>query len=223
MPPALVLNVNGYIVKGPLHGRAMVLLEFGSEGFYEAIQDKFEFLKRRYREWNKSNMLSVKNVKAKYKEGLEALEAIIDRGDGNEGIVNKRTEVEEWNESPKAVKGEFFQHFNSRFDEPDASRATINIRYLKTLTYDQHNELESEVSNVKIKRAVWDCGTDKSPGPDGFTFGFYRRFWKIIENDVYDVVKYFFTYGNIPKGLQLRSLSYSLIPKIPEANSGKRI
>ncbi|GJZ88658.1 RNA-directed DNA polymerase, eukaryota [Tanacetum coccineum] len=50
------------------------------------------------------------------------------------------------------------------------------------------NELESEVSNVEIKRAVWDCGTDKSPGPDGFTFGFYRRFWKIIENDVYDVV-----------------------------------
>ncbi|GJQ92896.1 hypothetical protein Tco_0004035 [Tanacetum coccineum] len=174
-------------------------------------------------------MLSVKNVKAKYKEELEALEAIINRGDGNEEIVNKRTEVVNniqkfdkihssemaqkakvkwsiegdentgffhgvlnkkwsilnirgimvdgnWIESPKAVKGEFFQHFSSRFDKPDASRSTINMRYPKTLTYDQHNELESEVSNVEIKRAIWDCGTDKSSGPDGFTFGFYRRF-----------------------------------------------
>ncbi|GJW43867.1 RNA-directed DNA polymerase, eukaryota [Tanacetum coccineum] len=233
---------------------------------------KLKFLKAKIREWNKSNMLSVKNVKAKYKEELEALEAIIDRGDGNEEIVNKRTEVVNniqkfdkihssemaqkakvkwsiegdentsffhgvlnkkrsilnirgimvdgnWIESPKAVKGEFFQHFSSRFDKPDASRATINMRYPKTLTYDQQNELENEVSNVEIKRAVWDCGTDKSPGPDGFTFGFYRRFWKIIENDVYDAVKYFFTYGNIPKGCN--SSFIALIPKIPDANMVK--
>ncbi|GKE68842.1 hypothetical protein Tco_1526914, partial [Tanacetum coccineum] len=39
-------------------------------------------------------------------------------------------------------------------------------------------ELELEVSKDEVKRAVWDCGTDKAPGPDGFTFGFYRRFWK---------------------------------------------
>ncbi|GJX14925.1 RNA-directed DNA polymerase, eukaryota [Tanacetum coccineum] len=54
---------------------------------------KLKFLKAKIREWNKSNMLSVKNVKAKYKEELEAFEAIIDRGDGNEEIVNKRTKV----------------------------------------------------------------------------------------------------------------------------------
>ncbi|GKA28194.1 RNA-directed DNA polymerase, eukaryota [Tanacetum coccineum] len=240
--------------------------------FITGMRWKLKFLKAKIREWNKSNMLSVKNVKAKYKEELEALEAIIDRGDGNEEIVNKRTEVVNniqkfdkihssemaqkakvkwsiegdentsffhgvlnkkrsilnirgimvdgnWIESPKAVKGEFFQHFSSRFDKPDASRATINMRYPKTLTYDQQNELESEVSNVEIKRAVWDCGTDKSPGPDGFTFGFYRRFWKIIENDVYDAVKYFFTYGNIPKGCN--SSFIALIPKIPDANMVK--
>ncbi|GJS79488.1 zf-BED domain-containing protein [Tanacetum coccineum] len=50
-------------------------------------------------------------------------------------------------------------------------------------------------------------------------FGFYRRFWKIIENDVYDVVKYFFTYGNIPKGCN--SSFIALIPKIPDANMVK--
>nr|GFA04978.1 RNA-directed DNA polymerase, eukaryota [Tanacetum cinerariifolium] len=53
----------------------------------------------------------------------------------------------------------------------------------------KNDDLEREVSNEDIKRAVWDCGTDKAPGPDGFTFGFYRRYWHIIGNDVVDVVK----------------------------------
>nr|GEZ66727.1 RNA-directed DNA polymerase, eukaryota, reverse transcriptase zinc-binding domain protein [Tanacetum cinerariifolium] len=45
-----------------------------------------------------------------------------------------------------------------------------------------------EVSKEEIKKAVWDCGIDKSPGPDGFTFGFYRQYWKLIENDVVDAI-----------------------------------
>ncbi|GJR09737.1 RNA-directed DNA polymerase, eukaryota, reverse transcriptase zinc-binding domain protein [Tanacetum coccineum] len=72
-------------------------------------------------------------------------------------------------------------------------------------------ELELEVSKDEVKRAVWDCGTDKAPGPDGFTFGFYRRFWKVIENDVFDAVNHFFTYGDIPKGCN--SSFIALIPK----------
>ncbi|GJV13201.1 RNA-directed DNA polymerase, eukaryota, reverse transcriptase zinc-binding domain protein [Tanacetum coccineum] len=55
--------------------------------------------------------------------------------------------------------------------------------------------------------------------PDGFTFGFYRRFWKVIENDVFDAVNHFFTYGYIPKGCN--SSFIALIPKIPDANMVK--
>ncbi|GJT02284.1 hypothetical protein Tco_0823453 [Tanacetum coccineum] len=48
--------------------------------------------------------------------------------------------------------------------------------------------LSCMVSKKRVKRAVWDCGTDKSPGPDGFTFGFYRHFWSTIENDVFEAI-----------------------------------
>nr|GFA79039.1 RNA-directed DNA polymerase, eukaryota [Tanacetum cinerariifolium] len=41
----------------------------------------------------KKNMLSAKNVKAKYKDELEALEVISVKGDGNVEVVNKRMEV----------------------------------------------------------------------------------------------------------------------------------
>nr|GEU58179.1 Rho GDP-dissociation inhibitor 1-like [Tanacetum cinerariifolium] len=37
------------------------------------------------------------------------------------------------------------------------------------LSLEQQVDLERNVSNEEIKSAVWDCGTNKSPGPDGFT------------------------------------------------------
>ncbi|GKB46521.1 RNA-directed DNA polymerase, eukaryota [Tanacetum coccineum] len=90
------------------------------------------------------------------------------------------------------------------------------MSFPKSLSSDHQRELESKVTNDEIKKAVWDCGTDKAPGPDGFTFRFYRRFWYLIESDVYDVVRYFFTYHDIPKGCN--SSFIALIPKIPDAN-----
>ncbi|GJV60638.1 RNA-directed DNA polymerase, eukaryota [Tanacetum coccineum] len=191
------------------------------EGFNKVVEDAW-----REGPCDKTNAMLSMMMKLKFLKAMLTKVKWSIEGDKNtsffHGVLNKKQSIlnirgimvdGNWIESPKAVKSEFFQHFSSRFNKPDASRATINMRYPKALTYDQQNELESEVSNVEIKRAVWDCGTDKSPGPDGFTFGFYRRFWKIIENDVYDVVKYFFTYGNTSKGCN--SSFIALIPKIP--------
>ncbi|GJW71742.1 RNA-directed DNA polymerase, eukaryota [Tanacetum coccineum] len=233
------------------------------------MMGKLKYLKTKIREWNKTNMLCVKNVKAKYKVDLEDVEAIIDNGNGNEEVVNKRAEIVNnlqsidklhsletaqkvkvkwsvegdenssffhgmlnkkrnllnirgimidgiWIDNPNRVKREFFNHFSKRFCKPDPRRALIQMKYQKCLSSEQRTELESEVTNDEIKRAVWDCGTDKAPGPDGFTFGFYRRFWYIIESDVYDAVKHFFTYEDIPKGCN--SSFIALIPKIPGAN-----
>ncbi|GKB09037.1 RNA-directed DNA polymerase, eukaryota, reverse transcriptase zinc-binding domain protein [Tanacetum coccineum] len=83
----------------------------------------------------------------------------------------------------------------------------------------QQADMEAEVSNEEIKRAVWDCGIDKSPGPDGFTFGFYRHFWKLIDKDVMAAVKHFFHSGFIPKGVN--SSFIALIPKSPDAKMVK--
>ncbi|GJS45683.1 RNA-directed DNA polymerase, eukaryota, reverse transcriptase zinc-binding domain protein [Tanacetum coccineum] len=121
-----------------------------------------------------------------------------------------------WIDNPNRVKREFFNHFSKRFCKPDPRRALIQMKYQKCLSSEQRTKLESEVTNDEIKRAVWDCGMDKAPGPDGFIFGFYRRFWYIIESDVYDAVKHFFTYKDIPKGCN--SSFIALIPKIPGAN-----
>nr|GEY54690.1 RNA-directed DNA polymerase, eukaryota [Tanacetum cinerariifolium] len=75
--------------------------------------------------------------------------------------------------------------------------------------------LEQNVSNEEINSAVWDYGTNKSPGPDGFTFEFFRRYWKLLEHDILAAVKEFFALGTFPLGCN--SSFIALIPKIHDA------
>ncbi|GJT97841.1 hypothetical protein Tco_1093359 [Tanacetum coccineum] len=73
-------------------------------------------------------------------------------------------------ENPNMVKNEFLNHFNNRFDKRKPVRPMLNMEFPHHLNSMQQLDLEAEVSNEEIKKAVWDCGVDKSPGPDGFTF-----------------------------------------------------
>nr|GEX24976.1 nucleotide-binding alpha-beta plait domain-containing protein [Tanacetum cinerariifolium] len=105
---------------------------------------------------------------------------------------------------------------NTRFDKPIDNRVHIDMNFPKSITIDQQVDLECAVSKEELKRAVWECGTDKSPGPNGLSFGFYRQFWSSIKNDVFAAVSYFFTFGDIPNGCN--SCFIALIPKVPDDN-----
>ena len=98
---------------------------------------------------------------------------------------------------------------------PCSSRLLLDMSYPNCLNTDQIDMLEKEVTKEEIKWAVWDCGIDKSPGLDGFTLGFYRRYWPMIENDVVEAVTYFFSEGKFPKGGNASFIS--LIPKLQDA------
>ncbi|GJU32050.1 RNA-directed DNA polymerase, eukaryota [Tanacetum coccineum] len=80
---------------------------------------------------------------------------------------------------------------------------------------DQVVDLERGVSHDEIRAAVWDCGDNKSPGPDGFTFEFFRRYWKFIGPDFCEAVEHFFDHGSFSKGCN--SSFIALIPKVMDA------
>ncbi|GJZ22800.1 RNA-directed DNA polymerase, eukaryota, reverse transcriptase zinc-binding domain protein [Tanacetum coccineum] len=68
----------------------------------------------------------------------------------------------------------------------------------------------------QIKPAVWECGGDHAPGPDGFSFKFLTTFWDLIKVDVVCFVHEFFLTGTFPKGCN--SSFIALIPKVIDAN-----
>ncbi|GKA51150.1 hypothetical protein Tco_0744346 [Tanacetum coccineum] len=120
-----------------------------------------------------------------------------------------------------AIEGD--ENTNFFHDILNSKRSQLTIRgtlvngewIVDLLLFEQQADLERDVSNKKIKSAVWDCGTNKSPGPDGFTFEFFRRYWKLLEHDIVAGVKELFASYTFPPGCNPSFIA--LIPKIHDA------
>nr|GEU72290.1 cytochrome oxidase subunit I, mitochondrial [Tanacetum cinerariifolium] len=69
-----------------------------------------------------------------------------------------------------------------------------------TLSPSDHELLEKDVSLDEIKIAVWDRGSDKAPGPDGFTFGLIKHYWELIKYDIQIFVSKFLESKQMPVG-----------------------
>nr|GFB16565.1 RNA-directed DNA polymerase, eukaryota, reverse transcriptase zinc-binding domain protein [Tanacetum cinerariifolium] len=98
------------------------------------------------------------------------------------------------------------------------SNDEILIKIITLLNYLQelNDRNAMEISQkAKIRWAVWDCGTNKSPGPDGFSFEFYRKYWTTIDDDVFQAVRDSFVNGHFLRGCN--SSFIALIPKIQDA------
>ncbi|GKE55266.1 hypothetical protein Tco_1494451, partial [Tanacetum coccineum] len=52
----------------------------------------------------------------------------------------------------------------------------------------------------EVRNAVWGCGENKSPGPDGFTFEFFRKFWDTLGSDFCAAVEWFFDHSSFSRG-----------------------
>nr|GFA01540.1 RNA-directed DNA polymerase, eukaryota [Tanacetum cinerariifolium] len=74
-----------------------------------------------------------------------------------------------WCTNPNKVKEAFFKHFKARFKKPVNHRLKINFLFTKRLSDVQASDLERRVSRDEIRLAVWNCGENKSPGPDGYS------------------------------------------------------
>ncbi|GJS22041.1 RNA-directed DNA polymerase, eukaryota [Tanacetum coccineum] len=140
------------------------------------------------------------------------------------GIINKRRAQLAirgifvdgfWETEPGMIKDAFFNHFASRFKEPANHRFKLNFEFNKKLHQNQMEDLERSVSRDEIRRAVWSCGDNKSPGPDGFTFEFFKKYWDCIGSDFCEAVEYFFVNSSFSKGCN--SSFVALIPKVMDA------
>nr|GEX01626.1 RNA-directed DNA polymerase, eukaryota, reverse transcriptase zinc-binding domain protein [Tanacetum cinerariifolium] len=127
----------------------------------------------------------------------------------------KKLQDGEWIVDPMRVKEAFKNHFASRFQHPSSGRCHINFSFPNRFSKEQQIDLESHVSTDEIRKAVWDCGENKSPGPDGYTFEFYRKFWSLVGPDFCKAIQWFFEHSVFPRGCN--SSFVALILKVPDA------
>ena len=127
------------------------------------------------------------------------------------GVFNKGN----WVTNPGMVKEAFYNHFETRFKKPAAQRFLLNFSFNKRLSDIQASDLERNVTRDEIRSAIWSCGENKSPGPDGYTFEFFKKYWNFVGPDLCEAVEHFFETGLFSKGCN--SSFIALIPKVTEA------
>ncbi|GJU14768.1 RNA-directed DNA polymerase, eukaryota [Tanacetum coccineum] len=71
--------------------------------------------------------------------------------------------------------------------------------------------LGDDLKKAQDHIAVWGCGENKSPGPDGFSFEFFCKFWDTLGSDFYEAVEWFFEHSSFFRGCN--SSFIALIPK----------
>ncbi|GJV59705.1 RNA-directed DNA polymerase, eukaryota, reverse transcriptase zinc-binding domain protein [Tanacetum coccineum] len=118
-----------------------------------------------------------------------------------------------WLSEPHRIKDAFYSFFESKFQRVDVVKIVNRSPFYKSLHEDQNSFLVSTINVTEIRDAIWDCGSDKSPGPNGFTFAFYKKFWDILKDDVMGFVQDFFRTGILPRGCNTSFIT--LILKVP--------
>ncbi|KAH1242536.1 hypothetical protein GmHk_07G019845 [Glycine max] len=86
-----------------------------------------------------------------------------------------------WVDDPAIVKEEIRSFFNKNFSEPDQCRPVLNGVRFKSIDQIQNDLLVGSFNADEIRAAVWDCGSEKSPGPDGLNFKFIKQFWENVK------------------------------------------
>jgi len=115
-----------------------------------------------------------------------------------EGVQNIRTAV--------------FNHFADHYRALVVDRPGVQGLNFKKLSYGQASNLVRPFSLEEVKKAVWECESFKSPGPDGIIFGFIKDFWHELKDDFMRFLVEFHCNGRLTKGIN--STFIALIPKI---------
>ena len=115
---------------------------------------------------------------------------------------------------PILIKSHVLHSFETKFSEPTHNRPSFSSNLFKQLTPDENLILESPFSSQEIKNAVWDCGGEKAPGPDGFTFKLIKKHWNLLSEDIITYVNDFYHSASIPRGCN--SSFITLVPKVDD-------
>lgn len=87
----------------------------------------------------------------------------------------------------------------------------LTIRIGSLVPLNIHCLLLALISNDDIKAIIFAGNASSAPGPNGFSFEFYKHSWHLIGEKVWNIVMSFFSTGYLHRGAKASVIT--LIPK----------
>ncbi len=120
-----------------------------------------------------------------------------------------------------SIANYLFSFFRNLLGVDFASRGEMSLDLLYPSAPPSLDSLQDRFELTDIKSAIFSCGPDKAPGPDGLPLSFYQRFWSCLSTDIMEVFNCFYN-----GSLRLEDINFywiCLIPKKGEVVSARDI
>ncbi|PKU66661.1 Putative ribonuclease H protein [Dendrobium catenatum] len=116
------------------------------------------------------------------------------------------------------ISSAIINHFEGLFNSPHPTpQLPLNIPHGNLVPNHFFSMLVAPLTLDEVKKAVFDGNENTAPGPDGFTYAFYRKSWHLLGLQVYNAVKNFLECGTLPRGVKASAIT--LIPKCSHASN----
>ncbi|GJS83816.1 hypothetical protein Tco_0750357 [Tanacetum coccineum] len=89
-----------------------------------------------------------------------------------------------WNFDPKDIKLALLNFYKDKFSCHDSPFSIPPMLLAHCLSITDRDFLESIVFMDEIKVTVLNCGSQKAPGPDGYSFMFIKMLWDLLKHDI---------------------------------------
>ncbi|KAL4573100.1 hypothetical protein LXL04_019893 [Taraxacum kok-saghyz] len=203
------------------------------------FKDKLKRLKVDVKAWWVGAKKQQISLKLEMTEKLKNIDSTIDAGGVTDELLQERTQVREVLGKLKKKEIEDLAHKakvkwaivgdeNSKYFHGilNKKRRQLSIKGVKV-----EGEWVTEAKGVKkvpkkvggwsapptreeVKEAVWACGSEKAPRPDGFNFSLIKRFWGVMAVDVFAFVEEFFWKSFISFWCKEQSAFIKIIAKV---------
>ncbi|GAU47706.1 hypothetical protein TSUD_177110 [Trifolium subterraneum] len=118
----------------------------------------------------------------------------------------------EWLCRPEEIRSEVVTYFRKHFEEVPWERPTLDGVDFLQLSNDEAMGLEAPFGVQEVVEVIELSDGNKSPGPDGFNFSFFKKFWGLIELEVMGLFQEFHNSARLPSCFV--SYFITLIPKL---------
>lgn len=111
------------------------------------------------------------------------------------------------------LKSEAASFFQNLFASPIASNPyCFPVNMHPRLSQEGTNSLLAEVCKEEVRTTVFSMKSYKAPGSDGFQPIFFKKFWNVVGDDLWSLVKNAFNRGY--SDVSLAEILIVLIPKV---------
>ncbi|GAU51438.1 hypothetical protein TSUD_413380, partial [Trifolium subterraneum] len=117
-----------------------------------------------------------------------------------------------WISNPNEIRMEIVSYFMKHFEEVYRVRPRLDGVVFPAIGDEDRSRLEIDFLEEEIVDIISMADGNKSPGPDGFNFSFFKNFWGLIKREVLDLFAEFHERSKLPYSFS--SYFIVLIPKI---------